>query len=252
MTASLAIARREWRAQFASPLAWTVLAVMCALAAWMLLSGVESYADLAPRYFDRPESPGVTDLVVAPYFASVAGLLLFVVPVLTMRSIVGERRDGTLPLLFAAGASDLGIALGKFAGALAVPLLLLLLLVSMPLALSVGTTLDLGKLFAGAFGLLLLVLALAAVGVLCSALSHHPASAALSAMAIGVLGWIADAAARQRGITDGVLNWLALPGHLTAFMRGVIASVDVAYFLLLVVLALGLCSLRLARLREQG
>lgn len=252
MSAWLAIARREWRSQFVSPLAWAVLATMAALAAWLLLSGIESYTQLAPRYFDRPDSPGVTDLLVAPFFATVAGLLLFVIPLLTMRTIVGERRDGTLALLYAAGASDSAIALGKFAGALGVPAVLLLILIAMPLSLSVGTDLDLGKLFAAAFGLLLLVCALTALGVLCSALSHHPASAALAAMAVGVVGWIADAAARERGITDGALNWLALPTHLTAFMRGIVASVDVAYFVLLTALCLGLAATRIAGLREHG
>jgi ABC-2 type transport system permease protein len=252
MSAILAIARREWRAQFVSPLAWGVLAAVGALGAWLLLSGIESYAAQAARFAGRPDGPGVTDLVVAPLFANLAALLVFVVPLLTMRSIVGERRDGTLPLLFAAGASSIEIALGKFLGALGVPLVLLLLLLVMPLSLEVGTDLDLGKLAAGALGLLLLLAALCALGVLCSAHAQHPASAALGALAAGLIGWIADSAARERGVTDGLVNWLSLPSHLTAFMRGVVASVDVVYFVLLVVLCLGLTAQRLSRLRETG
>ncbi len=252
MSPWLAIAQREWRATFASPLAWTVLAAISALGAWLLLLGIESYVALAPRYADRPDGPGVTDLVVAPMLANLAALMVFVVPLLTMRAIVGERRDGTLPLLFAAGASGSQIAFGKFVGALGVPLVLLAILLAMPLSLAVGTDLDLGKVAAGALGLLLLTCALTALGVLCSAYAQHPASAALAAMAAGLIGWIADAAARERGITEGLLNWLALPTHLTAFMRGVVASVDVVYFMLLVVLCLGLAAMRLARLRELG
>ena len=79
---------------------------------------------------------------------------------------------------------------------------------------------------------------------------HHAGRQGL--LQLGLIGWIADGAARERGVTDGLLNWLALPTHLTAFMRGVVASVDVAYFLLLVVLCLGLAAMRLARLRELG
>ena len=252
MSTAFAIARREWRAQFASPLAWTVLATLVALGAWLLLSGVESYGAQAARFAGRADAPGVTDLVVAPYFANLATLLVFVIPLLTMRSIVGERRDGTLPLLFAAGAGGRSIALGKWLGALGAPAVLLLLLVLMPLSLGVGTTLDLGKIAAATLGLAALCAALAALGVLCSAYAQHPASAALAAMAVGLIGWIADAAARERGVTEGLVNWLALPGHLTAAMRGVVASVDLAYFALWVVLCLGLAALRLERLRETG
>jgi ABC-2 type transport system permease protein len=252
MSAWRAIALREWRAQFASPLAWTVLAAMTALAAWLLLVGIDAYAALAQRYAERPDGPGVTDLVVAPLFANFAALLVFVVPLLTMRAIVGERRDGTLQLLFAAGASSRAIVFGKFIGALGVPLVLLAILLAMPLSLAVGTDLDLGKLASGALGLLLLIAALTALGVLCSAYAQHPASAALAAMAAGVIGWIVDAAARERGSTEGLINWLALPSHLTALMRGVVASVDLAYFVLFAALCLALAGMRIARLRELG
>lgn len=252
MNTVLAIARREWRAQFASPLAWSLLALWCAVAAWLLLTGIEDYAQLAPRYADRPDGPGVTDLVIAPLLANLAGLCVFVLPLVTLRSIVGERRDGTLPLLFAAGASGSRIALGKWLGALAVPAAMLALVAAMVLSLSVGTPLDLGKLGAGLAGLGLLMLALVALGVLCSSLAQHPAGGAMAAMAAGTFGWFADAAARQRGTVDGLVNWLALPSHLTAPMRGVLATVDVAYFLLLAVLCLGLAALRIDRLRELG
>ena len=55
----------------------------------------------------------------------------------------------------------------------------------------------------------------------------------------------------------GEIVWRPTPeyieqAHLTAFMRGVVASVDVVYFLLLVVLCLGLTAQRLSRLRETG
>ena len=252
MSAVLAIARRECRAAFASPLAWTLLAGSCGLAAWWLLLAVDGWSQNAAAIAARPDAPGVTDLVVAPHLASVCALLVAIVPLLTMRSICGERRDGTLPLLFSAGAGDGQIVLGKFLGSFAIALLLVALLVAMPLLLAIGTPLDFGRIAVAALGLALLAGALVAIGVLASSIAHHPATAALGALGAGALLWIVDAAARSRGDVNGLVNWLAIPSHLTAALRGVLASVDVAYFVLLAAFCLVLAARFVARTREDG
>jgi len=250
MSALTAIARQELTRLFVSPLAWTLLAGTCALLAWAFLQGVEAYVDAAPRL--EAASAGVTDLVVAPYLSMVAGLLILVVPLLTMRTICEEGRAGTLSLLFAAGASAPAIVLGKLLGVLGVLMVLLVLLVAMPAALAGATALDWGKLGAGVLGLAVLATTLAAIGVAASSYAHHPATAAFGALAVSVFLWIVDSAARARGVTGELVNWIALPSHLGGFLRGVVATVDVAYFVLLAVLALTLASWRVERLREDG
>ena len=252
MNAIFAIAGREWRAAFFSPLAWTLFAGSCGLAAWWLLLAVDGWSQNAAAIAAKPDAPGVTDLVVAPHLATVCALLLAVVPLLTMRSICGERRDGTLPLLFSSGAGDAEIVVGKFLGAWTIVLALVALLVGMPLLLAVGTPLDFGRIAAAAAAIGLLAAALVAIGVLASAVAHHPATAALGAMGAGALLWIVDAAARSRGEVNGLVNWFAIPGHLTAALRGVIASVDVAYFVLLAMFCIVLATRFVARTREEG
>jgi len=252
MNAILAIAGREWRAAFCSPLAWTLFAGTCGIAAWWLLLAVDGFTQNAAAIAARPDAPGVTDLIVAPHLAAVCVLLVAVVPLLTMRSICGERRDGTLPLLFSAGAGDAEIVLGKFLGAWTIAVLLVAVLVAMPVLLAPGTPLDFGRLAVAAVVLALLAGALSALGVLASAIAHHPATAALGAMGAGTLLWIVDAAARSRGEVNGLVNWLAIPGHVTVALRGVLASVDVAYFVLLAMFCLVLAARFVARIREDG
>lgn len=252
MNAALAIARKELRQLFVSPLGWTLLATSTALLAWIFLLGLDAFQKASARLEQGPGAAGVTDLVVAPFLSSVAVLLVVLAPLVAMRSICEERRQHTLPLLFAGGASNLALALGKFLGVLAFLLALLALAATMPLSLAAGTTLDFGKLFAGLAGLALLSVALAAIGVLCSSFAQYPAGAALAALALGFFLWIVDAVARAEGVTQGLTNYLAMPTHLTAFMRGIVASVDVAYFVLLAVLCLALATRRIARLREDG
>jgi ABC-2 type transport system permease protein len=250
VSAAWVIARREWKSLWASLLPWSLLAVACALMGWWLMLGVDAYADAAPRFADRADAPGVTDLVIAPFLAQVAVLLMFLVPLVTMRAICEERRARTLPLLFAAGAGDAAIVLGKFAAILGYLAIVVALAGAMAVSLSVATSPDLGKIATGLIGLLLAAAALTAIGLAASAWAQHPAAAALAAFACGALLWMVDAGARARGELDGLVNWLALPGHLTAAMRGVLASVDVAYFLIVTALALALAVRRVLRLRE--
>jgi ABC-type transport system involved in multi-copper enzyme maturation permease subunit len=148
----LAVAGRELRGLFVTPFGWIALAVMQFVAAWLFLVQLEGFVQLQARLAAVAGAPGVTDLVVAPALAQVGVLLLLVMPLVSMRAISGERQAGTLQLLLAAPLSAGEIVLGKFLGALGFGLLALGLLGLMPLALLVGTALDLGKLLAGMLG----------------------------------------------------------------------------------------------------
>ena len=238
---ALVIARRELRGLFVSPFGWIACAGAQFVAAWLFLVQLEAYVQLQPRLAANPGAPGVTDVVVAPLFAQVAVLLLLVMPLVTMRTISGERQAGTLQLLQAAPVGAGTIVVGKFLGALAFGLLLLGLFALMPLSLQLGTTLDLGKLAAGLLGLALLLAALVAVGLLLSTLLNQPAAAAAGTFGLLLLLWIADAGAPA----DGVLAHLSLSRHLEPFLRGLVDTADVAYYLLLVLVCLVLSVRRL-------
>jgi ABC-2 type transport system permease protein len=252
MSAALAIARKEWRVLFVSPLAWTLLAAAAALCAYWLLLGAQLFEQSSAELAKLARVPGVTDVVVVPYLASCAGMLVFLAPLLTMRCVCEERRAGTLALLYAGGASDAAIVWGKFLGVMGFFVVFFLIVFAMPLGLSLGTHLDWGKCAASATSLMLLAAALTALGVFASSVAHHPATAALGALGAGTLLWMIDLAARAQGETQGLINYLAIPTHLSPFLRGIVASVDVAYFVLLAVAGLSLATWRVARLREDG
>jgi ABC-2 type transport system permease protein len=233
-------------------LAWTLLAGATALCAYWLLLGVQLFEQSGAELAKLARAPGVTDVVVVPYLASCAGMLVFLTPLLTMRSVCEERRSGTLALLYAGGASDAAIVGGKFLGVLGFYAVFFAIVFAMPLALTFGTSLDWGKLTAAAAGVLLLASALTALGVFASSVAHHPATAALGALGAGTWLWIIDIAARAQGETQGLINYLAIPTHLSPFLRGIVASVDAAYFVLLAAAGLALATWRVAHLREDG
>ena len=244
MSGFLLIARNDIKRQFVQPFAWVVLALTCALLAWQFLVALDAYLRIVPKLANVPNSQGATDLIAIPLLRSLSGLLMLIVPLATMRSLAGERRNHSLPLLLAAGMASVGIS--------ALVALVVVIALAMPLALHFGTDMDLGRLAAAALGLLLYAGALTAIGIACSAWTSHPALAAAAALVIGSFLAMLDMGARFQGIDNALINWLSLSTHLEPFLFGLVASVDIVYFLLLTTLALLFAGRRLDGLRAHG
>lgn len=248
----LAVARLEWRRLLVRPLAWVLAALTLAWLAWnfTLLLGIFLAGQI--QRAAQPDSPGFVDLVGVPLLGQLAQLAFLVVPLLGMSVIAGERRNGTLPLMFAAGVPASRIVLGKYLALLGWLLLWLALTLAMPLALMHATHFDWGKLAAASLGLALMLATLAAIAVACSSFASHPAIAAAAALVIALALWSVNLGAQLAGVNGGAINWLAMSSHLQPLLRGLVSSTDVAWFVLLAALSLALAARRLAADRERG
>src|ERR1700747_1117672 len=129
MTNILAIAQKELKAYFASPIAYIVIGF------WALLYGYFFVAIL--QFFVRqsmqmnqfgmqgPQAMNVNQQLIRPLLQNVTILILFLMPMVTMRTYSEEKRSGTIELLLTAPLTDLQIILGKFFGALALYVIML-------------------------------------------------------------------------------------------------------------------------------
>ena len=248
----LAVARLEWRRLLVRPLAWVLAALTLAWLAWnfTLLLGIFLAGQI--QRAAQPDGPGFVDLVGVPLLGQLAQLAFLVVPLLGMSVIAGERRNGTLSLMFAAGVPASRIVLGKYLALLGWLLLWLALTLAMPLVLMHATHFDWGKLAAASLGLALMLATLAAIAVACSSFASHPAIAAAAALVIALALWSVNLGAQLAGINGGAVNWLAMSSHLQPLLRGLVSSADVAWFVLLAALSLALAARRLAADRERG
>jgi ABC-2 type transport system permease protein len=229
------IAARELRSLFLSPLAWTMLAVVQVIIAYLFLAQVDFFLQIQPRLPQLPGAPGLTEIVVAPTFSSAALILLLVVPMLTMRLVSDELRNQTLSLLFSAPVSMSAIILGKYCGVLGFLFIQLLLIALMPCALLLGGSLDFGILASGLLGLFLLLAGFAAVGLFMSTLTAQPVIAAISTFGVLLLLWIIDWSGATAGKGAGVFGYLSMLRHYESLLKGVFNSTDVVYYLLLIV-----------------
>ncbi|HMM55993.1 MAG TPA: ABC transporter permease [Rudaea sp.] len=249
---SRVIARNEWRRLFAQPLAWTLLAATLAVLAYFFLLTLQGFLGLMPKLAGMPSPPGVTDLVALPLARAIASIALIVAPLLGMRAIAGERQSGTLTLLQTSGTSAAGIVFGKFVALCGFFVVLIVLALAMPASLAIGTHLDWGRIATGALGLILFAAALSAIAIAASSFTRHAVVAAIVALSINLVLWMLDAGARHEGVSSSFINYLALPTHLEPFLGGIVASVDVVYFVLIVVVALTVAARRLDTERERG
>ena len=74
------LAGKELKALFLSPMAWAILAVVQAIIAYFFLIYLDYFVQIQPQLTTLPNAPGITSLVVAPLFSTVAIVLLLVVP----------------------------------------------------------------------------------------------------------------------------------------------------------------------------
>lgn len=248
----MSIVRLEWQRSRLSALPWVLLALSVALLAWLFLKMLNNFLAVQTKLAALEAAPGFTDLVAVPLLSQVAQLGLLLAPLMVMSALAGERRHGTLPGLFAAGLSPVRIVAAKFTVAWVWLLILLALTLLMPLTLAGGTQLDYGKLAAATLGVALLLAALTAIGLACSAFTRHPALAAAAAVLISTGLWLVNAGVQASGERGGVLDWLALPSHLQPMLRGLVSSQDLTYFVLLIGVALTVAALRLGHARAAG
>mgnify|MGYP001820419082 CR=1 FL=1 len=244
-----AVALRDVRSLFVTPLGWVLLASLHLLLAYAFLAQVDSYLGLQGKFAGLANAPGVTRWVVAQWLANATVVTLLAVPLLTMRLVAEEKRADTFPLLLAGPIADWQIVIGKYLAALFFVLLVLVLAVSMPLSLYLGAQLDLGLLGAGMLGLFMLLASFAAVGLYMSCLTVQPAAAAAGTYGVLLFLWILEWGARG-GDGENVLAYLSLVRHYQSFVNGAIDTRDLAYFSLLIFLFLFLSVRRLQAQRR--
>ncbi len=235
MSAIMVIARTEFRRMFSSPLAWSLLAMMQFILAWIFLLGLSEYLErVQPQVAMMENAPGITDLVVSSLYLWAGLLMLAMMPLLTMRLLAEERMNRTLVLLTTAPVSVAQIVLGKYLGLLLLIVVMVAMLTLMPLSLMLGTSLDWGKLAAAVLGLFLLLASFAAAGLFLSSLTRQPIIAAISTFGLLIFLMVLYISGNSQGSASELFIYLSHFGHFLSFLDGVFDTADLVYYLLFI------------------
>lgn len=247
----LTLASKELRSLFSSPMGWVILALLQFVFGTFFLIGVNGYFEVMSGAMRPEERIGVTAFVGGQYVFGIASfVMLFAVPLLSMRLLSEERRQQTLPFLFSAPISLVEVVLGKFLGLVSFLSIVILLIFGMMSTLNLWTEVDFGYLLANVLGLWLLVASFSALGVYVSSLTQQPVVAGIiTFVALFALMILDNFLASD---PNSVFSYLSLLRHFDPFSRGLLDTSDIAYFLLFIFTFLTLTVRRLDADRLRG
>ena len=240
------IAGRELRSLFLSPLAWTILGVLQIVYALIFSSSLERYVvEVQPQLFRYP-AIGVTEIVVTPIYNFIAIVLLFTIPLLTMRTISEEKRSKSIALLFSAPLSMTDIIVGKYLGVVAFLVIMIAINTLMPLSLLYFGSLDFGLLAASLIGVIMFLASVTAIGIFMSSLTSQPIIAAILGIGTNLLLWIKNFVGTSSGPQAvNPFSYISLFSHLQSFGSGVFNTSDFFYYLIVIIIFIGLSIRRL-------
>jgi len=243
-----AVALREISSLFVSPVAYGVLTLYTLLAGFFFLLGVVGFLETlrqaqAFQAFDYLAQMNLNDALITPFLGSMSVVLIFVIPGVTMGLFASEKANGTDELLLTSPLTIWDIVLGKYLAVAIFVLLLGLLVGFFPAVLFRYGDPEVGKTLAGLLGLVLTGLAYAAVGCFASSVTRSQMIAFILAFVILLLLLIMGAVAELGAMgnaawLEGFLGYLSVGEHFENLSKGLVDTVDLSYFF--VVMATGL------------
>jgi ABC-2 type transport system permease protein len=230
----LAIAQKELKSYFASPIACVVVGFYALLFGYFFVAMLSFFVrqSMQMGMGMGPTSMNINQQMVRPLFLNASVLILFVGPIITMRTYAEEKRSGTMELLLTSPVTDVQIILGKFLGALGLYVAMLLVtLVYLGILFIYGNP-EWKPIVAGYVGLLLLGGCFISVGLLISSLTKSQMVAAMATFAVFLLLWVIDWIGDFGGPTaQAIVSNLSIVQHLDDFVKGVIDTKHVVYYL---------------------
>ncbi len=221
MRNTITIAFKEFKSYLASPMAYIITGIF--LLATGFLFGT------SPATFLQTSISG--------FLQAGSWLLLLLASVLTMRLLAEERKLGTIELLLTAPVRDSEIIMGKFLGSLFLLVVMMVLTFYYPILLMVFGDPDWGAISTGYLGFFLLGCVSLAVGLFASTLTSNQIVSAVVAGGILFALWLMGLAAGYLPkVLGDVINYFSLSYYFPDFMRGMIDTRGVIYYLSITVL----------------
>jgi ABC-2 type transport system permease protein len=227
----LAIADKELRSYFASPIAYIIIGLFALLFGWFFFVYLSVFVQRSSQAMMGGGTPNINQDMIRGVFLNSAVIILFVMPMITMRTYSEEKRSGTIELLLTSPVTDFQIIMGKFLGALG--LYAAMLLVTM---LYIGVLFVYGNpewrpIATGYLGLLLMGGCFLSVGLFISSVTKNQIVAGFLTFAVFLMLWVINWMADQSGpIMGAVLKYLSITDHFDDFARGIVDTKHVIYY----------------------
>jgi ABC-2 type transport system permease protein len=230
----LAIWQREMKSYFVSPIAYVVLTVFLFLSGFFfysILTAVVQNTMMQGQFGQGAQPVDVPGIVSRSFFGTMSVVLLFMIPMLTMGLFAEEKKRGTIELLLTAPVGNFQAMMGKYLASLSFLVLMFLSSGITISALFIYGSPDWKPILSGYLGMLLYGAALLAIGLFISTLTENQIIAVVVTFGLILVLWLIESfATGAEGVTKDVLNYLSVIGHLDDFIKGVIDTANVIFY----------------------
>ncbi len=230
-----AVAKRELRSLFLSPIAYVIAGIFTLILSWFFLNIIGFYIIISLQALRIPfleERINMHDLVVRPFFGNMSIVMLFVIPMLTMRSFAEEKKLGTFELIYTSPIRTSEVVLGKFLGYALFLVFLLVLTLAHTVPLFKFGEPDPGIIISSYIGIFLMGIAFISAGIFASSMTENQIISIIVSFGILLLFWVLGWAKHtMEGELKDLLAYLSFSDHFQSFSQGVIDTRDVVYYL---------------------
>ena len=228
----LAIAGKEIRAYFTSPIAYVVIGFYALLFGYFFAVMLTFFERQSMQMMQMGGTMNINQMLIGPVFTNAEVVLLFVLPMVTMRTYSEEKRSGTMELLLTAPLTDWQIILGKFVGAMTLFAVMLAITVIHIGVLFLYSQPDWKPIATGYLGMFLMGGCFISLGLFISSLTKNQIVAAVITFGAFLLFWVINWMGSFVGSTaQAVLAHLSIIDHFDDFAKGIIDTKHVVYYL---------------------
>jgi ABC-2 type transport system permease protein len=236
------ICKREIHAYFTSPIAYLVLTGFVLLGGYFFFnmlaffnSAIERYAQMQAFMGANQAAPNLNQWVIEGYFQTLLVVLVFMVPLLTMRLLAEEKRRGTFELLITSPITISDLVFGKFLGVASILILMLVATGVFPALLIMYGNPEVMPILSGFLGVVLCTLAFASIGMAASAFTENQIVAGVSSMVALLLLYVIHSPADSiGGLVGDVLRYMSPVIQVQDLIKGVISIKSIVYFVSLI------------------
>jgi ABC-2 type transport system permease protein len=227
----LAIAQKELKSYFSTPIAYIVIGFFALLFGYFFYVMLVIFNQQSLQLGGEGGNVDINQQLIRPLFLNASVILLFVLPLVTMRTYSEEKRSGTIELLLTSPVTDVEIILGKFLGAITLyAAMLAVTVIHVGLLFSYGNP-EWKVVVTGYLGLLLMGGCFISVGLLISSLTKNQIVSGMVTFAVFLLLWVINWPASFVGPqTQSILNYLSITDHFDDFTKGILDTKHLVYY----------------------
>lgn len=239
MNTTIKIMKNELRMLFCSPIAWIVLVIFFFHCGSTFCDSLEMNLKWKAQGYDLENLTSDLFNGFRGLFTVMLDKIFIYFPLLTMGIMSKEYSEGSISLLYSSPISNRKIVWGKYLALVCFSMTFIGIFVLFTIySMIIVPHLEIGTVLAGLLGFILMCCAYSAIGLFMSCLTRYQVVAAIGTFAILAVLNNVGSLGQEYPLVREITYWLSINGRTSYFVKGMIRSEDVIYFILIIAMFL--------------